>query len=169
MKLDAKLAEALNQQINNELAASLNYLAMAAYFDSLSLPGFASWFRAQSQEENDHGMRIYDFVVKRGADVTIDGITAPRGAFNSPVAALESALAMETEVTKQIHALYEMAQDAKEFSAQSMLNWFLDEQVEEEDSFRTLIEQAQAAGDDRWNLLLLDKEVAARGGAEAEA
>lgn len=162
MTLNSQLAQALNQQINSELNASLNYLSMAAYFDSAALPGFAAWFRAQSQEENEHGMRIYDFIVKRGGDVKITGITEPVQTFRSPKEALQAALNMEAEVTAQIHALFELAHDVKEYSTLTMLNWFLDEQIEEEDSFRTILEQVEAAGDNRWNMLILDKELGAR-------
>lgn len=165
MTLNTQLAQALNQQINSELNASLNYLSMAAYFDSVALPGFAAWFRAQSQEENDHGMRIYDFIVKRGSNVKITGITDPVQAFGSPNEALQAALNMETAVTAQIHALFELAHEVKEYSTLTMLNWFLDEQIEEEDSFRTILEKVEAAGDNRWNMLELDKELGARSAA----
>ncbi len=166
MTLNSQLAQALNQQINAELNASLNYLSMAAYFDSVALPGFATWFRAQSQEENEHGMRIYDFIVKRSGDVKITGIANPVQSFSAPVEALQAALEMEKAVTAQIHALFELAHEVKEYSTLTMLNWFLDEQIEEEDSFRTILEKVQAAGDDRWNMLELDKELGARSTAE---
>ena len=119
MKLNTQLAQALNQQINSELNASHNYLSMAAYFDSVALPGFANWFRAQSHEENEHGMRIYDFIVKRGEDVKITGIAQPVQAFGSPMEALKAALTMETEVTGQIHYLFELAHEVKEYSTKS--------------------------------------------------
>jgi len=165
MTLNTQLAQALNQQINSELNASLNYLSMAAYFDSVALPGFASWFRAQSQEENEHGMRIYDFIVKRGGDVKISGIADPVQGFDSPKEALQAALTMEGAVTAQIHALFELAHEVKEYSTLTMLNWFLDEQIEEEDSFRTILEKVEAAEGDRWNMLVLDQELGARGAA----
>ncbi|UZD90272.1 ferritin [Cognatishimia activa] len=162
MQLKPDLAQALNNQVNAELSAAHNYLAMAAYFDSIDLPGFAQWFRAQSTEETQHAMKFYDFVVKRDADVTLTSIDAPKQAFSGPIEAIETALAMEQSVSAQIHALYGLASDAKDYAAQSLLNWFLDEQVEEEDSFRNLLIQTRAAQNDPWNLQVLDKELAAR-------
>lgn len=162
MKLNSDLAKALNNQVNAELAAAHSYLAMAAYFDSVDLPGFAQWFRAQSQEETQHAMKFYDFIAKRDADVALTAIAQPKQGFNGPTEAVETALEMEQGVSAQIHALYGLASEHKDYAAQSLLNWFLDEQVEEEDSFRNLLIQTRAAQNDSWNLQVLDKELAAR-------
>ncbi len=167
MKLNSSVADALNRQINSELHASYTYLGMAAYFEAQDLPGFASWYREQSAEENTHAMRIFDFIAKRGGRVELDGITKPRTEYESPVDALEQSLAQEQAVTGQINALFELAHEVKEFGTQNMLNWFLNEQVEEEDLFTTILDKAKAAGSDRWNLLLLDQELGNRGGGEA--
>lgn len=160
MKMNAQVAEALNQQINSELQASYTYLAMAAYFDSIELPGFAAWFRGHSKEEVDHGMRIYDFLVKRDSRVKLEGIGTPQGEFASPKEVLELALAKEKDVTAQINALFELANDQKEYSTQNMLNWFLEEQIEEEDLFRSILEKVKAADGNRWHMLMLDGELA---------
>lgn len=165
MKLNAAFETALNAQINAELAASHTYLGMAAYFDAIDLPGFASWFRAQSQEETDHAMRLYDFVVKRGGKITLTGLKEPLQSFADPLDAITSALAMEQSVTAQIHALFELSQEHKEYSAQSLLTWFLDEQTEEEDSFQNIVALTKAAKGDSWNLRLLDKDLAGRSAA----
>ncbi len=161
MKFDQNVAAALNQQINNELQASYVYLAMAAYFDASKLPGFAKWFRAHAEEEIDHAMRIYDFIVKRDGAVSLNGVAQPEKTYASPAAALKTALAMEEDVTAQIHKLFELAHDVKEYGTQNMLHWFLEEQIDEEDLFRHLLEQVEAAGDSRWHLLTLDRELAA--------
>jgi ferritin len=168
MKLDQRVSEALNQQINNELLASYTYLAMAAYFDSEELPGFAMWFRAHSTEETDHAMRIYEFIVKRSSRVELEGITKPEKEFASPEAALSQALAMEEDVTSQIHKLFDLAHAVKEYGTQNMLHWFLEEQVNEEDRFRRILEQVKAAGDSRWHMLALDAQVGAIGNEPAE-
>lgn len=162
MKLNAKVAEALNQQINSELSASYAYLAMAAFFDSCELPGFASWFRLHSKEENDHAMRIYDFVVKRDERVTLTGITTPKVEFSCAEEAIEMALQMEHKVTSQIHALFDLAHEEKEYGTQNMLHWFLEEQIEEEDLFRRVLDQVKAAKNDRWHLLTLDDQMKQR-------
>lgn len=163
MKLNPKLAEALNRQINNELGASHTYLAMAAYFESQDLPGFALWFREQSAEEGTHAMRIFDFMAKRGGRIEVDDIAKPKADYASPVEALEHALKNEETVTGQINALFELAHEVKEFSTQNMLNWFLAEQTEEEDVVSQILDKTKAANGDRWNLLLLDQELGARG------
>ncbi|WP_082029856.1 ferritin [Ruegeria sp. ANG-S4] len=165
MNLHQKVAEALNKQINNELHASYTYLAMAAYFEGQDLPGFASWFRGHSAEEGTHAMRIFDFIAKRGGRIELEGINKPQTDYASPVDVLEQSLAQEKTVTGQINALFELAHEVKEYSTQNMLNWFLAEQIEEEDLFSTILDKARAASDDRWNLLLLDKELAQRGEA----
>lgn len=162
MQLNSDLAAALNDQVNAELSAAHNYLGFAAYFDSIDLPGFAQWFRAQSQEEMQHAMKFYDFIAKRDADVSLEAIARPKSTFDSASDAVETALQMEQKVSAQIHALYGKAADARDYAAQSLLNWFLDEQVEEEDSFRNLLIQTKAAQNDPWNLQVLDKELATR-------
>lgn len=168
MKLNPKVAEALNKQINNELHASYTYLAMSAYFEAQDLPGFASWFRGHSAEEETHAMRIYDFVAKLGARIELEGIAKPQTDYDSAVDVLEQALSQEQMVTAQINALFELAHGAGEYSTQNMLNWFLAEQIEEEDLFSSILDKAKAAGDDRWNLLLLDQELAKRSEAGAD-
>lgn len=160
--MNSKVADALNQQINAELQASYTYLSMAAYFDSIDLPGFAHWFRGHSTEETQHAMRIYDFVVKRDGRVKLAGMPKPTAKFESPVAALQAALDMERSVTAQINALFELAHEEKEYSTQNMLHWFLEEQIEEEDLFRSVLDKAKAAAGERWHLLVLDKELASR-------
>ncbi|WP_170395313.1 ferritin [Ruegeria arenilitoris] len=162
MKLNPNVAEALNRQINSELQASYTYLAMAAYFESQDLPGFAQWFRGHSVEEQTHAMRIFDFVAQRGGRIELEGIDTPKMDYDSPVEALEYALANEEKVTGQINALFELAHGVKEYSTQNMLNWFLAEQNEEEDLFGKILYKTKAANGDRWNLLLLDKDMGTR-------
>lgn len=162
MKLNAKVEEALNQQINSELLASYTYLAMAAYFDGEELPGFATWFKAHSVEETAHAMRIYDFINRRDGRVVLKGIDQPSISYDSAEAVLETAVRMEKQVTQQIHDLFEVSNAEKEYGTQNMLQWFLEEQVGEEDLFRNVLSQVKAAGNDRWNLLILDKELGTR-------
>ena len=161
--LNSAVAEALNHQINNELHASHVYRAMAAYFDSQELPGIAAWFVAHSSEEVSHAMRLYDFLVKRDARVEISAIDAPVRDYDSPEAAVTAALEMEATVTRQINDLFELAHESKEYGTQPLMHWFLEEQVNEEDLFRRLLEQVRAAGDSRWHLLALDRELAGGG------
>ncbi len=162
MNLNEKLASAMNDQVNAELAAAHNYLAISAYFDANDLPGFAQWFRAQSAEETQHAMKFYDFIMRRDADVTVGAIAQPKQDFASPLDAIEAGLKMEQGVSAQIHALFALAREVQDYASQSLLTWFLDEQVEEEDSFRNLLIKTKAAANDPWNLQMLDSELGQR-------
>lgn len=162
--LNSEVAAALNRQVNSELNASHVYLAIAAYFDDQSLAGFGTWFRAHAQEEKAHAMRLYDHLVKRGAPVELSGIPQPVTTHDSAEAAVEAALTMEAEVTRQIHALFELVHERKEYGTQPLLHWFLDEQVKEEDLFSRLLDQVRSARDSRWHLLALDRELGEREG-----
>ncbi|MEM8576139.1 MAG: ferritin [Pseudomonadota bacterium] len=162
-KISPDVADAFNRQINSELHAGHAYRAIAAYFDDQQLPGFAKWFLTHAEEEVGHGMRLYDHVIQRGARVMLTGVEQPAVDFAGPEAAVAAALAMEGTVTRQIHELFELVHESKDFGSQPVLHWFLDEQVKEEDTFTRLHDQVQAAGDSRWHLLALDSQLA--GGA----
>lgn len=162
MKLPMSVANALNAQVNAELTASYHYLAMSAYFEGQSLPGFAAWFRAQSAEETVHGMKIYDYIQRRDADVTLTDISASTLKFQSAEDVVSTALKMEQAVTAQIHEIHTLATTENDPATQALMHWFLDEQIEEEESMRDLLERVAAAGDDRWRLLYLDGEIAGR-------
>jgi ferritin len=157
--LNEKVAEAMNRQINNELRASHVYFAMSAYFEAQELPGFAGWFRHHSVEEKEHAKRLYSHIVKRDARVKLGGIDEPRMDWKNVEEVVAAALAMEQEVTGQIHDLFELVHESKEYGSQPILHWFLEEQVEEEDTFRRLLDRVKASGDSRWHLLMLDGEL----------
>lgn len=169
MRLAESVTNIINDQVHHELAASYTYLGMAAYFDAQELPGFAHWFRLQSQEENDHAMRLYDFLVSCDAKVTLKDLKAPRVEYQSPKAAIEAALEHEQTVTDQIKEMFRVAHEAGDYTVLPMLNWFLAEQVEEEELFRTTLTRVDAA-ETRFDMISLDMEMAGRaGGGEAEA
>ena len=129
--LSPDLEDAMNTQIAAELYSHL-YLAMSAYCESEGLPGFARWFRLQSDEEREHALKFVRHVVDRGGGVTLAGIDAPETDFGSPQAAFEAALAHEMNVTMMIDGLYGMAQQHGDYASQVFLQWFVTEQVEEE-------------------------------------
>ena len=169
MKLPSSLLKALNAQVNAELSASYHYLGMSAYFEKQSLPGFAAWFRAQSDEETVHGMKIYDFIHRRDADVQLTDISAGKQSFQSAEDVVATALKMEQAVTAQIEAIHALAVKEGDAATQNLMNWFIEEQVEEEESMRDLLEQVSAAAGDRWRLLYLDGQLPAReAAADAE-
>jgi ferritin len=163
MAINEKVSKLLNDQINSEMTAGYIYLDMAAYFERMELPGFASWFKAHSKEESDHAMRIFDFLAMRSNQIKLEGIDKPIYDYSSPEAALEIAVAMEKDVTNAIHNLFEVAHEVKEYGTQNMLHWFLDEQIKEEHLFGHILDQVKAAGDNRWHMLQLDKQMAAGG------
>ena len=162
MTMDGSLAKALNDQINHEFSAAYVYLGMAAYFETLDLDGFAGWMRAQSEEEWAHGMRIYDHLAARDVPITLDGLDASDTEYSDPQSVIATALALEQGTTRSINALYAQAVELGDYQAKALLDWFVNEQIEEEDTLRTLLSQLGIAGDEGAGLLILDRELAAR-------
>lgn len=160
--MDQEMQDALNRQINKELFAGYLYLAMCAHFEARSLNGFAQWMRAQAQEELDHAMRIFDHMSDRGAKVELAALDRPSGEFGSPLEAFEEALEHEKAVTVMIHELYDMAVEKHDHASQILLEWFINEQVEEEDTVGTIVDQIRMAGDNQAAILMLDRELGAR-------
>ncbi len=157
------MQDAINKQIRDELYSAYLYLSMAAYFETTSLPGFASWMRMQSQEEVSHAMKFFDFVNERGGRVTLHAIDQPPLEFESPQAVFEATYEHEQKVTGLIHDLYELALEEKDYPAQVMLHWFIDEQVEEEDGVSAILDVLERVGDKGQGLLMLDRELGQRG------
>jgi len=124
--------DAMNEQINKELYSSYLYLSMAAYFENKNLPGFANWMRAQADEEREHAMKFYDFILETGGRVQLKAIEAPKTDWGSNLEVAEEVAAHEAKVTASIYSLYELALKEKDYPAQVMLQWFITEQVEEE-------------------------------------
>lgn len=159
---DKTVLAGINEQITKEFAAAYLYLAMAAYFDLKNLPGFAHWMRMQHQEETAHALKLFDFLLDRGAPVRLKAIAQPPTGFTSPVTVMEQALQHEQDVTKAITDLYELALKEKDYPAQLQLQWFIAEQMEEEKTAGDLVSQVRLAGDSGAALLLLDRQLAAR-------
>jgi ferritin len=159
------IQNAINEQIKHEFYSSYLYLSMSAYFETLSLPGFASWMRVQSQEEHEHAMKFFDFLNDRDGTVELQALDQPPGEFQSPLDVFEQALAHERKVTTLIHRLYEQALKENDYATQTLLQWFITEQVEEEKNASQIVEQLKMTGGDSTALLLLDRELAGRGAA----
>lgn len=157
---------AINEQINREFYAAYLYLAMAAHFDAEALEGFAHWMRLQAQEEQGHALRLFNYLLERGARVELGAIEAPPASFGSPLSIAEQALEHERKVSEQINRIYVLAAERADFATQVHLQWFLAEQVEEENSGERMVERLRMAGDNRAALLILDREVASRSSAE---
>lgn len=160
--LSEKLQKALNEQINNELFAAYQYLAMAEYFAAMNLDGFAHWMRLQREEEIEHAMKIFDFVIDRDARVKLSAIAAPPSKFASPLDVLKKALEHERSVTEKINTLYTAAKKENDYPTEALMQWFVLEQVEEEASALKVVERLEMAGDDKAALLMIDREMGQR-------
>jgi ferritin len=163
--LSPKLQAALNDQINAEFSSAYSYLAMAAYFEATNLPGSALWMRRQAREEITHAMKLFDFVNDRDGRITLKAIPQPSAKFTSSVEVWEFGLKQEQGVTARIHALYALAAQEKDYATQTMLQWFVAEQVEEEKTARTILEQAEKIGSASTAIYFLDRHL----GKDAEA
>lgn len=160
--MNKKVENAINKQINAEIYSAYLYLAMAAYFDGEGLEGFSNWMKIQAQEEMTHAMKFYRFVFERGGKVELDAIEKPEGKYGSSLAVFEEVLKHEQKVTSLINGLYELAVEEKDYAFQSMLKWFIDEQVEEEGNAQQIIDQVKLAGEKGPGLFMLDKELGSR-------
>lgn len=160
--LKERIQDAINDQINAELYSSYIYLSMAAYFESINLPGFAKWMEAQAVEENVHAMRFYKYVNDRGGRVWLKAIESPRGEWDNPIAVFQNTLDHERYVSERIHNLVDLAREERDHATENMLQWFVAEQIEEEATAEAILAQLQRMGDAKAALFMLDRELGAR-------
>ncbi len=160
--LSEKLQGAINEQIKNELYSGYLYLAMSAYCEDEGWPGFAHWMRLQAEEEQEHAMRLFDYVNDRGGRVTLHAIEQPAAEFGTPLEMFEAVYAHEQKVTALIHELYAMALAENDYPTQVMLQWFVDEQVEEEKSVDEIVNLLSRAAGHTASLMMLDRQLGAR-------
>lgn len=156
------IEKALNAQLNAEMYSSYLYLSMEAYFKSINLDGFANWMNCQMQEESAHARKFYDFINQRGGRVTLTTIDGPETEWDSPVAVMEATLAHEQKVTALINDLLDLALDERDHATNIFLQWFVTEQVEEEDSVNSVLQQLKQTGASEGGLFLVDRELAQR-------
>jgi len=161
--LSETLLNAINDQIEHELFSSNLYLSMAAYFELNSLPGFAQWMNVQSGEERGHALKFIEYLNDVGAPVKIHAISAPPSEWNGALDVFENVLRHEQKVSSLIHTLYALALKDKDYPTQSMLKWFIDEQVEEEKNANLIVEQLKMLTDHRAIILHLDHRFGKRG------
>lgn len=160
--MDKKMVEALNSQLNAEMYSAYLYLSMGTYFEDLDLSGFANWMRVQAQEEMTHAMKIHDFIIQRGDRVTLTRIEAPPTQWESPVNAFEHVYEHEQKVTGLINQLVNLALSLGDHATNNFLQWFVAEQVEEEESSSGVLKKVKMANDSLSALLMLDNELAQR-------
>jgi len=160
--ISQKLQDAINEQIKFELYSAYMYLAMSADCSDRNLTGFANWLRMQAQEEVEHGMRFYDFLIERGGRVELHGIDKPPFEFGSPLEIMEQSLEHERFVTSRINELFDLAHEEQDRPAQVMLQWFITEQVEEEASIDEIVQRMKMFSADGAALFMLDRDLGAR-------
>lgn len=147
MLISKKINDAINQQIGNEFGASLQYVAIAAHFDSEALPQLAGHFYRQAEEEREHAMRFVKFIVEAGGKPVIPQVAAPKSKFATAQEAVKLSLDWELEVTEQIHKLVELAKKESNYTTDNFLQWFVKEQLEEVSSMEALLKVIQRAGE----------------------
>jgi len=161
-KMNSKVMSAMNTQVNREFYAAYLYLAIASYYESQNLNGFASWMRKQASEELEHAMKFYDFIFSRGGVVTLDAIAKPEVSFNNILEPFEAALEHEKKVTAWINEIAEIIYSEKDYASYTLIQWFIDEQIEEEKSTSEVCEIIKMIGDNKSALFMLDKQLGER-------
>jgi len=160
-----KVLKALNKQLNEELYSSYAYLAMSAHFSSLSLDGFAHWFRLQSQEEYGHAMKILDYINARNGKVSLMKVDPPKAGWKNPHSVFKEAYDQEVSVSKSINDIVDLALSEKDYATNNFMQWFVSEQIEEESTASKLLNRFNLIGDNKNGLLILDRELGMRAAA----
>lgn len=160
--MNEKIASLLNQQINKEFYSAYLYLDIYNYYDSLDLDGYANYYMIQAQEERDHALLFMKYMQNNGLKVTLEAIDKPDKTFNSILEPLEVAAEHERYVTALINTIYHECHETKDYRTMKFLDWFVDEQMEEEDHANTMISRYKLFGSDPKGLYALDQEFAGR-------
>lgn len=157
-----QLELAINKQINAELWSAYLYLSMSAHFGSEGLPGFANWFKVQFHEEQDHAQKLMNYLIAKGNRVELLPIERVDTTWKSVLAAFEETLRHERVVTSLINELVALARDENDFATENMLQWFVSEQVEEEETAQSMIDSLKLIGNNGFGVYTMDKELGQR-------
>jgi len=157
------IQQEINDQIQAEFQSAWLYLGMAGWFEEKNLDGFAHWMKAQWREEQDHAMKFYDHLMSRGGTVDIQALEKPTIDANDVTQMFQAVLEHEQYITGRINTLYDLAQEENDYPLEILLQWFIDEQVEEEEQASNILEKVKMVGEEGANLYLLDRELAQRG------
>ncbi|PID78086.1 MAG: ferritin [Deltaproteobacteria bacterium] len=160
--LNEKVEKALNDQLNAESFSAYLYLSMSSYFESLNMKGFATWMRVQAEEEYVHAKKFYDFILQRGGRIRLKGFEDPQTDWDSPEDAFAGSLHHEEYITSRINSLMNIAIEEKDHATQIFLQWFVTEQVEEEDNVGSVLSQIRMMGETKNGLYMLDRELGQR-------
>jgi ferritin len=163
--LSQKVLDAFNAHLNAEAFSAHIYMSMSAYFQSINLKGMAHWMRLQADEETTHEMKFFDYILSRGGKVVLERIDAPTTEWDSPLAAFEAAYEHEKLITGKINTLVDLSLAESDHASNAFLQWFVTEQVEEEDSVSDIVDQLKLIADDRGALFMLDRELGQRAAA----
>ena len=162
MQIGKAMEKSINSQIQAEFESAYLYLSMAAWFEDEDLPGCAHWMEKQAEEELEHGMKLYTYLISRGGSAVLEALPAPKKDWGSPVEVFEEVLSHERVVTDLIDKMAELAENEKDRATRSMLDWFIDEQVEEEDTASSVLAKFKRAAGKPMGSLMLDKELGKR-------
>jgi ferritin len=161
-KLSKSLCDAMNVQVQNELASAYLYLAMSSGCAAKNLRGSAHWLRMQWEEELLHATKMLDYIIERGNEVRLDAVPNPDFEFETLSGVFEQVLSHEQGITVAINELYALATEAQDFAAQSFLQWFVTEQIEEENSAQDVLDMLKIGGDEGAGLLMVDQSLGQR-------
>ena len=160
--ISQKMTEAMNDQVTAEYFSAHLYLSMSAYLENIDLPGFANWMRVQYQEEKFHAEKLFDYIIERDGRAVLGQFEAPPVEWDSVLNVFEEAYKHEQKVTSLINNLVDIAVAEKDHASNNFLQWFVDEQVEEEASAKTIVQQLRLLGESRSGLFMVDRELGSR-------
>ena len=160
--MNKKVYKVFNEQVQAELYSAYMYLAMSLYLEDKNFKGMASWLKVQYEEERAHAFRLAKFMQERGVKPELLQIDAPPAEYGTPLEVFTKALEHEQYVTSRIHSMYEVAVKEKDYAAMTHLHWFIDEQVEEEDQTREIVDKLKMVGDNMNGLFVIDSQLGAR-------
>jgi len=162
--MNKKVAELLKAQVNKEFFSAYLYLGISKWFTCENLPGFASWYRVQAKEEQEHAMKIYDYLLNQDEDFVLEKLDKVDISFKTVLDAALEADKHERYITAEIEKIMDAAVAEKDYKSQQLLAWFIEEQDEEEQNSKEMIAKVEMLGNDKKSLYLLDKELASRKG-----
>ncbi len=160
--ISKNVEKAINEQIQREMFSSNLYLSMSAYFHFINLPGFAHWMRIQAQEEEFHALKFFDYLIERDGSPIISTIDQPQAKWNSALDAFEATYKHEQFISENINNLMDVAVQNKDHATQILLQWFVNEQVEEEANVKEILDKMKMVADFPGGLFMLDNELKQR-------
>lgn len=160
--IEENVKEILNEQINKEFYSAYLYLAMSAYLSEIGLYGFCRWTKIQAWEEIDHGMILFEYLIKQNSKIELKKVKAPEINFENPKQIFEQIYAHEKSITEAINNIAKLTENECDLATRKFIDWYLEEQIEEEDSIRKILAKMNIFGTEKSSLYLLDKELGQR-------